>query len=477
MIARESGKISGFYCLTNQSFIQQKVSSPPTSVMTTRNGVFISYSHSDKKKWLALLQKYLDSYVDQNQISYWDDTKIKPGQIWLTEIEAALAATKVAVLLVSQDFLRSKFISTHEMPEIINASRSSGLEIFWIPVDVSSYERTLLNQFQAAHDPKEPLAKLKPFERAEIIVKICDRIYQVLNNSNGASESASPQPSKMKTRYEIIRCNRGQYLNRYLSFFNAARKDRPSLPQACLIFGKLGQSHDTLVERLHREVIKPIVDRESTAALQRGILYKKSDVRWPDLSDIETQEEDLQIELSREYKGEAPTDYPPTFPANVFAGLEQFTNYQFVTVQHTIDLGSGGDWPGHAQTLTWYLQTYWAEVAKTLESAGEKPRWPHFLIFIKVRYEPPGLLQRKFDPEGVKAELTEIAKQTNMSFPCMVLGELQTPTRTEVVRWYTDNDIYDSEQDRFDAALNLYKTYGEQISMAIIERELAKCLT
>jgi hypothetical protein len=59
----------------------------------------------------------------------------------------------------------------------------------------------------------------------------------------------------------------------------------------------------------------------------------------------------------------------------------------------------------------------------------------------------------------------------------MVLGELQTPTRTEVVRWYTDNDIYDSEQDRFDAALNLYKTYGEQISMAIIERELAKCLT
>jgi len=443
----------------------------------TRNRVFISYSHSDKKKWLTLLQKYLDSYVENNQISIWDDTQIKPGQDWLLEIQTALAATKVAVLLVSQDFLRSKFISTTEMPEIINSSRSDGLEIFWIPVDVSTYQKTLLNSIQAAHDPKEPLAKLKPFERAEIIVKICDQILQVLNNGNGTSESVSPQPSKMKTRYEIIRCNRGQYLNRYLSFFNAARKDRPGLPMASLVFGKLGQSHDTLVERLHREVIKPIVDRESTAALQRGILYKKSDVRWPDLSDIETQKEDLQIELSREYKGEAPTDYPPTFPATVFAGLEQFTNYQFVTVQHTIDLGSGGDWAGHAQTLKWYLQTYWAEVAKTLESETEKPRWPHFLIFIKVRYEPPGLLQRKFDPEAVKTELTEIAKQTDMSFPCTVLGELQTPTRTEVVRWYTDNEIYDSEQDRFDAALNLYTTYGEKISMAIIERELAKCLT
>jgi len=445
----------------------------------TRNGIFISYSHSDKK-WLTLLQKYLDSYVDGNQISYWDDTKIKPGQNWLTEIETALTVTRVAVLLVTQDFLRSQFIRTREMPEIINASRSSGLEIFWIPVGVSSYEKTLLNDFQAAHDPKEPLAKLKRIEREEIIVKICDRIFHVLNsNGNGTSEPGSPQPTKMKTRYEIIRCNRGQYLNRYLSFFNAARKDRPSLPLAALVFGKLGQSHDTLIERLHREVIKPIVDRESTAALQRGILYKKSDVRWPDLSDIETQKEDLQIELSREYKGEAPSDYPPTFPATVFAGLEQLTNYQFVTVQHTIDLGSGsgGDWAAHAQTLKWCLQTYWAEVAKTLESGTEKPRWPHFLIFIKVRYEPPGLLQRKFDAEAVKTELTEIAKQTNMSFPCMVLGELQTPTRTEVVRWYTDNDIYDSEQDRFDAALNLYTKFGEQISMTIIERELAKCLT
>ena len=58
----------------------------------TRNGIFISYSHSDKK-WLTLLQKYLDSYVDGTEISYWDDTKIKPGQTWLTEIQAALATT------------------------------------------------------------------------------------------------------------------------------------------------------------------------------------------------------------------------------------------------------------------------------------------------------------------------------------------------------------------------------------------------
>jgi hypothetical protein len=51
-----------------------------------------------------------------------------------------------------------------------------------------------------------------------------------------------------------------------------------------------------------------------------------------------------------------------------------------------------------------------------------------------------------------------------------------TPAYPEVVRWYADNNIFDTEQDRLEAAINLYKTHGEQISMAIIERELAKCL-
>ena len=133
--------------------------------------------------------------------------------------------------------------------------------------------------------------------------------------------------------------------------------------------------------------------------------------------------------------------------------------------------------------LTWYLQSYWADVAKILDEKKGVQNWPQFLIFIKVRYETPSFLGRilnpnsaKFDKEVVKNSLSKIAKDTNMLFPCMLLDELLTPPYPEVVRWYTDNDIYNTDQDRFEAAINLYKQAGDQISMAIIERELAKSL-
>jgi len=82
----------------------------------------------------------------------------------------------------------------------------------------------------------------------------------------------------------------------------------------------------------------------------------------------------------------------------------------------------------------------------------------------------------KFDKEVVKNSLSKIAKDTNIRLPCMLLDELLTPSYPEVVRWYTDNDIYNTDQDRFEAAINLYKQAGDEISMAIIERELAKSL-
>ncbi len=449
----------------------------------TRTGVFISYSHSDRD-WLRQLKGHFDSYVHQHPISYWDDTKIKPGDKWFDEIMASLTSAKVAVLLVSKNFLSSKFIGKHEVPAIREAFRSGELRIFWIPLNFSAYRHTWLIDHQATQNPEEPLAKLAGWEVEKILRDTCDQIFSILNDA--AVEDPAPQPAKMKTRYEVIRCDRTRYLNRFAAFLNASLKDRPGLPQVCVIFGKMGQSHDTLVERIHREVIKPLADRESTTSLQRGVQHKKIDVGWPDASSsIETQKEDLQIGLCQMYTGEMPSDYPPTFSAEVFTSLPQLSQYRFVSVQHTIHLGegAGADWGSVAQTLTWYLQDYWAQVAKTLEQQNGNAGRPQFLIFIKISYETPGLLERilplkssKFDKDVVKGELTRIVADANLSFPCLLLDELTTPVYTEVIRWYTDNGIYETEQDRLEAAISLYKTHGEQLSMAIIERELAKSL-
>jgi hypothetical protein len=139
-----------------------------------REGVFVSYSHRDGA-WLEKLRTHLAPHV-RGGITVWDDTQITPGSKWREEIESALGSASVAVLLVSPDFLASNFIHEQELPRILNAAEEDGLTILWIPVRQSAYFDTWIKDYQAAHDPKKPLASLRPARRDEALVHIALKI-------------------------------------------------------------------------------------------------------------------------------------------------------------------------------------------------------------------------------------------------------------------------------------------------------------
>ncbi|OAI40630.1 hypothetical protein AYO38_05610 [bacterium SCGC AG-212-C10] len=143
-----------------------------------RTGVFISYSHEDRE-WVDRLEIVLKPYLGGESFDVWDDSDIRPGQKWSQEIDRALSKARVAVLLVSPDFLASDFISKVELPEILRRA-GQDLTVFWIPIRPSAYEITPLASFQAASDPGKPLAALSRTQREAALVKIAREIASAM---------------------------------------------------------------------------------------------------------------------------------------------------------------------------------------------------------------------------------------------------------------------------------------------------------
>jgi hypothetical protein len=102
--------------------------------------------------------------------------KIRPGQVWREEIVSALSRAKVAVLLVSANFVASDFIAEEELPPLLDAARRRGTQIIWVPVGACLFREAGLGEYQAAHNPAEPLEGMSPAKRNAVLVEICETI-------------------------------------------------------------------------------------------------------------------------------------------------------------------------------------------------------------------------------------------------------------------------------------------------------------
>lgn len=141
--------------------------------------VFISYNHRDSA-WLSRLRTHLKPYLRSRTMGVWDDTGIRAGAEWRTEIERALAEAKAAVLLVTPDFLDSDFIAESELPPLLDAARQRGKQILWIPVSASAYDQTDIERYQALSDPSRPLDALDESERNHVLVSIARKIAEAV---------------------------------------------------------------------------------------------------------------------------------------------------------------------------------------------------------------------------------------------------------------------------------------------------------
>lgn len=143
-----------------------------------RNTVFISYSHADTE-YLTDIKRHFKPFL--NQIEFWDDSKIQPGQKWKEEIKNAIDKTKVAILLVSADFLGSDFITTDEIPPLLKAAEENGATILIVILKPCLFEEfNHLNQYQAMNSPDKPIIKLNYTEKEETYVNLVRQTIKLL---------------------------------------------------------------------------------------------------------------------------------------------------------------------------------------------------------------------------------------------------------------------------------------------------------
>lgn len=100
--------------------------------------VFISYSHADEA-WKDRVVRQLGVLAGEG-LEAWDDRRIGGGDDWLPEIEKAIDACDVALLLISANFLTSKFILGQEIPALLQRREQQGIRV--TPVILSACQWT-----------------------------------------------------------------------------------------------------------------------------------------------------------------------------------------------------------------------------------------------------------------------------------------------------------------------------------------------
>jgi hypothetical protein len=156
----------------------------PERHVDNRRKVFISYAHAPEKetRWVERIRTHLDGLVYSQDLEVWDDTKIDPGETWRNEIARAIGTARVAVLVLTADFLASKFIQEAELPLLLEAAEAEGVTILCVygsDVHLSGVAERLL-QYQFVNDPKKPLQKLSKAGREAVYKKLAASVERAV---------------------------------------------------------------------------------------------------------------------------------------------------------------------------------------------------------------------------------------------------------------------------------------------------------
>ncbi|HEX4494278.1 MAG TPA: tetratricopeptide repeat protein [Thermoanaerobaculia bacterium] len=154
--------------------------------MPTAPTVFISYSHKDEV-WKDRLLPHLRISEKEGLLELWNDRRIAAGTEWRAEIEKAIDAADVGILLISADFLVSDFIRGEEIPRMLERRSKNGMRLFPVMVRACDWQIVpWLAPIQIRPTGARPLAGFGGNRRDEEMATIAREIRGILDSKSAA---------------------------------------------------------------------------------------------------------------------------------------------------------------------------------------------------------------------------------------------------------------------------------------------------
>src|ERR1700694_204857 len=132
--------------------------------------VFVSYAHEDEKFLKDELLPFLQQLEDLGHVELWHDRNIGVGEDWYAEIADRLDQARVAVLLLSQHFLASKFCRHEEVPVLLQRARAGKLALLPLLRNHCNYEiEPWLKRLQLRPQDAKPLSTMSKAQRSQAL--------------------------------------------------------------------------------------------------------------------------------------------------------------------------------------------------------------------------------------------------------------------------------------------------------------------
>ncbi len=195
-----------------------------------KRSIFISYSHKDEKYKDELL-KMIKPLIYKRVFDIWHDRMIDAGDNWNEEIERELRVCHVAILLVSKDFLDSRYIFEQELTILLQRRQYEDVLVVPIILEDCLWKKTQLAQIQALPRDARPV---KSFKRRDVAwTQIAEHIYELHQKSVKRKQEQDELAFQRRNR-EVMR-EQAERETQQRATLNSQSHEKPS--QFYIFFG------------------------------------------------------------------------------------------------------------------------------------------------------------------------------------------------------------------------------------------------